>query len=97
MRIVIHAPTAGALRRARSNARNLLKAEPGAEVRIVANGGGVAAALEAREAETDGLLVLCENTLAATGQSRPEDLATTPAAVVTLARLQAEGWTYIRA
>jgi uncharacterized protein len=33
VRVILHAPTVGALARARSNARNLLRADPTAEIR----------------------------------------------------------------
>jgi intracellular sulfur oxidation DsrE/DsrF family protein len=52
MRVILHAPTADALHRARSNARNL---------------------------------------------DTPANIRAVPAAVESLALLQAEGWTYIRA
>jgi NitT/TauT family transport system ATP-binding protein len=51
LRLLIHAPTVAALARARSNARNLLRADPTAEVEIVVNGGAVAAAIETGEVE----------------------------------------------
>jgi intracellular sulfur oxidation DsrE/DsrF family protein len=97
MRVLLHAPTAGALMRARSNLRNLRAANPDAEILIVANADGVAAAIAARDPETDSAVRLCANTLRARRLDAPADLATIPAAVEMLARLQAEGWIYIRA
>lgn len=97
MRVVLHAPTAGALARARSNLRNLLAASPAAEVRIVANADAVPAAIDAPDPDTDRFLRLCANTLAARGLAAPDGVATVPAAVQELARLQADGWAYIRA
>ena len=97
MRVLLHAPTARALARARSNLRNLTARNEDAEVLIVANAEGVVAALAERDGETDSALRLCENTLAARGLEAPEGLATVPAAVETIARLQTEGWIYIRA
>ena len=97
MRVILHAPTAPSVARARASARQFQRLQPEAEVRIVANAQGVAAALAERDAETDHLLLLCEATLEAKALPRPERLATTPAAVVTIARMQAEGWTYLRA
>lgn len=97
LRVVIHAPTAAALKRARSNARNLLRAEPDVQVRIIANAEAAAAALTTPDAETDQHLALCLNSLKAQGLSAPVGIATVPAAVVELARLQADGWAYIRA
>jgi len=96
IRLLIHAPTAGALQRARRNAANLLQAEPGAQVEIVANAAGVAAALAEPHA-TDDHLVLCRNTLAATGAQAPQALRVVPAAVLHLAQRQGEGWAYMRA
>lgn len=97
MRVVLHAPTASALQRARSNARNLKARQADAEILIVANADGVAAALETRDAETDAELRICANTLAARKITAPGDIATVPAAVETIAQLQIEGWIYIRA
>lgn len=95
LRVLLHAPTPDALDRARSNARNLLAAEPDATVEIVANAGAVAKALEGAD-ETDAHLLVCERTLSRTGASAG-GRRTVPAAVVHLARRQAEGWAYIRA
>lgn len=97
LRVVIHAPTAAALKRARSNARNLLRAEPDAEVRIIANAEAAATAVTTPDAETDRHLALCRNSLNAQGLEAPAGIATVPAAVVELVRLQANGWAYIRA
>ncbi len=97
LRVVIHAPTPAALSRARSNARNLLEAEPDAEVRIVVNADAVAAAVEGPDATTDHLLTLCRNTMERRGLTETRGLAVTPAAVSLIARLQAEGWLYVRA
>lgn len=46
LRILLHAPTAAALTRARQNAINITADDPAAEVRIVVNGDAVAAVLE---------------------------------------------------
>lgn len=96
LRVLIHAPTADALRRARRNAANLLQAEPHAQVAIVANAAAVAAAL-AEPHPTDVHLLLCANTLAATGVAAPPGLGVVPAAVLYLAQCQRDGWAYIRA
>lgn len=95
--VLIHAPDAEALARARSNARNLLAARPDAMVEIVANAGAVHAALDTPDSATDPLLRLCANTLRAQGLAAPPDLATVPAAIVYLAEEQLNGRTYIRA
>lgn len=97
LRVVLHAPTRDSLDRARRNAANLLAARADAEVRIVANGAGVARALEHTDHATDALLYLCRNSLKAQGLDNSAGLHEVTAAVLTLAELQAEGWTYIRA
>ena len=97
MRVVLHAPTANALQRARANARNLRRRQPDAEIMIVVNADGVPAALETKDAETDDLLRICANTFAARKLSAPRDINAVPAAVETIAQLQIEGWVYIRA
>ncbi|TDO15302.1 MULTISPECIES: hypothetical protein [Halomonas] len=96
LRVLLHAPTAEALARARRNARHLGKAHPDAEMLILANAEAVAAALAIPD-ETDPLLRLCRNSLAAQGLDNSSGLAEVEAAVVTLAERQAEGWAYIRA
>ena len=97
MHVVLHAPTAGSLARARSNARNLRARRPDAEILIVVNADGVAAAGTGGDPETDAMIRICENTLRSRELKCPEHLKTVPAAVETLAELQAEGWIYIRA
>lgn len=96
-RVILHAPTAGALARARSNLRNLLRADPEAEVRILANAAGAGAAVREPDREADRFLVLCENSLRAQSLAAPPGIATVPAVVLALAKMQAEGWIYIRA
>jgi intracellular sulfur oxidation DsrE/DsrF family protein len=96
-RVILHAPTPAALARARSNLRNLARADPAAEIRILANAAGVAAALDRPDAEADRHLVLCENSLRAQQLTPPETIATVPAVVQALVELQAAGWIYIRA
>lgn len=97
LRVLLHAPTADALARARSNARNLFAAAPDATCEIVVNAAAVASALEAPDAETDPMLRVCENTLRRTGQSAPDHIIRVTAAVLHIAQRQAEGWQYIRA
>lgn len=97
IRLVIHAPEPEALTRARNNARNLLKAAPDAEVEIVVNAAGVAAALETPDAGTDALLQVCGNTLTNTGRPAPEGIRVVQAAVLHLAERQRDGWQYMRA
>ncbi|MBP2232016.1 NitT/TauT family transport system ATP-binding protein [Azospirillum agricola] len=96
LRLVIHAPTAAALERARRNAANLRKARPDGAIRIVANAEAVAAALDRPDPDTDPLLRLCGNTLAKLG--RPASgLTVVEAGVLDIAEAQAEGWGYMRA
>lgn len=97
MNILLHAPSVDALRRARSNARNLLAIHPDARVRIVTNAEGAIAACRDRDPHTDPLLTVCENTLRARCLSAPPHLQKTPAAIELIARLQQQGWLYIRA
>ncbi|MBK4734966.1 DsrE family protein [Noviherbaspirillum pedocola] len=97
IRVVIHAPNTEAVARARNNARNLLKAAPDADVRILANAGGVAAVLDAPQADTDHLTLLCENTLGRIGRSAQSPLQTVPSSILALVMMQREGWIYVRA
>lgn len=98
LRIVLHAPTAAALARARSNAANLLGQGEPVEVRIALNADGVAAALDQPDPAADPLTLVCPNTLARTGRTAPDPLTVLRrGAVLELARMQAEGWHYIRA
>lgn len=96
IRLVIHAPTPGALERGRRNLANLLKAAPDAQVELVVNAGAVAAALAAPDA-TDTHLRLCQNTLTANQLAAPDGIWIVPAAVLHLAQRQQEGWSYMRA
>ena len=97
LQLVIHAPDEASLARARSNARNLLAAAPNAQCEIVVNAEAVPAAIDQRDPLTDGLLVLCGNTMRNKGLKAPADLMTVPAAVLHLAERHAAGWQYIRA
>lgn len=71
LRLIIHAPTASALARARSNAANLLAIRHEAQVEIVINGPAVAAALD-NPHDTDALLRVCGNTLARLERDLPD-------------------------
>lgn len=97
LRVLIHAPTAGALNRARNNAANLRAQAPHAEVRIVANAEGVAAALDTPRPDTDGFTLLCANTLKRLQRSAPAPFSTVPVAILALVTMQQEGWCYVRA
>jgi len=96
VRLLIHAPTPGALERARRNLANLLKVAPDAEVELVANATAVAAALE-HPHPLDAHLRLCRNTLENNALTAPPHIAAVPAAVLYIAQRQAQGWAYMRA
>lgn len=98
LKILLHAPTAGAVTRARANAANLLKQPQPVEIRIAVNAEAVRTVLDAPDAAADGLTLVCPNTLARIGREAPAPLAVLDeAAVLAIARMQAEGWRYIRA
>lgn len=98
LKIVLHAPTPGALARARSNANNLMKQRPAPEVRILLNADAVAAALDNPDEASDGLTLLCPNTLQRIGrQARAPLTVLQDGSVLALARMQGDGWRYIRA
>lgn len=97
IKLLIHAPTPEALKRAQNNARNLLKLEDDAEVEIVVNGPAAAAAVKVTDDDILGLLVLCRNSLDSQQLNEPEGVRVVAAAVQHLARQQAAGWAYIRA
>lgn len=97
LKIVLHAPTPGALARARSNAMNIQKSQPNAQVRIVANGEAIEEAVSKRDAGTDECLVLCSNSLRKHDLDAPDGVEVTTAGVLLLAQLQQDGWIYIRA
>lgn len=98
LRIVLHAPTPAALARARRNAANLAQAAPDTTVRILLNAAAVAAALDEPDQALDRLTLVCPNSLKAIGRSASEPLTVLQGpGVLELARMQAEGWRYIRA
>jgi uncharacterized protein len=96
-RILIHAPTAGAVERARNNAANLAREMPDAQVRIIVNADGVAAVLDNPSAESDALTLVCGNTLKRIGREAIAPLQTVPAAILAIAAMQQDGWLYVRA
>jgi intracellular sulfur oxidation DsrE/DsrF family protein len=98
IQILLHAPTPAALARARSNANNLLKQSPALQVRILLNADAVAAALDTPDEAADALTLLCPNTLQRIGrQARAPFAVLQEGSVLALARMQGEGWRYIRA
>lgn len=96
LRILLHAPTPDALDRARSNARNVLVADPAAEIEIIVNAGAVVAALESADPQIDPLVRLCRNSLRSQ-QLDNGGMQIVRVAILHIAQRQAEGWTYIRA
>ena len=98
LKILLHAPTAGALARARSNAVNLRKHSPAPEVRIVINAEAVAAALDHPDPAVDAQTLVCPNTLNKIGRTASAPLTVLEeGSMLALARMQGEGWRYIRA
>lgn len=97
IRIVLHAPTAAAVTRARNNAANLLKQPAPVEVRIVVNAEAVLNVLDEPDPAGDSLTHVCPNTLSRIGRMAPDPLTVLDeAAVLAIARMQADGWHYIR-
>lgn len=97
LRVLIHAPTANAVARAQNNALNLLKEVPQAEVRIIVNAEGIAAALDNPHTGTDHLTQVCANTLNRVQRAVAAPLQTVPAPISAIALMQRDGWCYIRA
>lgn len=97
LRVLLHAPSASAVRRARNNALNLLRATSDAEVRIIVNADGVAALLDDPHPQADAITLVCENTLERTGRQVTAPLLTVPVSVLAIAQMQQDGWIYIRA
>ena len=97
LRILLHAPTAAALGRARRSAQNVLGAHPEADVLIVVNAEGAESAVLKPDEATDRLTVVCEVPLQRTGLQAAPGQRTTPLSTVFIAERQAEGFAYIRA
>lgn len=98
LRIVLHAPTAAALIRARNNANHIAADDPVVDVRIVVNGDAVAAVLDAPDPSLDTRTLVCPNTLGRLGRGAPSPLVVLPqGAALSLALMQREGWCYVRA
>lgn len=98
LRIMLHAPTAGALKRARSNAANLVRATPAPLVRIIVNAEGVAAALDDPDQVADALTLVCPNTLQKIERSAAAPLTVLEeGSILAIARMQREGWCCVRA
>lgn len=98
LNVILHAPTPGALARARNNAANLKREVAEADVRILANAEAVAAALDDPRPDTDVLTWLCPHTLSRSGrQNRAPLRVLEQPAIVAIVRMQQAGWLYIRA
>jgi uncharacterized protein len=98
IQILLHAPSAAALQRARSNAANLARAVPPPLVRIVVNGDAVAATLDQPDAASDALTLVCPNTLQKIGRTAAAPLTILDrGAVLAIAHMQRKGWCYVRA
>lgn len=95
--MILHAPTVDSLKRARRNLVNFRRLQPDSQVVLVANSAAVVHALDHADPETDGFLVLCQNSLNAHDRIAHEHLSTTAAAVVYVHELQCQGWSYWRA
>lgn len=97
LHILLHAPDADGLQRARMNLINALRADPQCQVRIIANAAAVAAALDTPHDQADALTHLCPNTLTHLQRECRTPLHTlNEPAVLALARWQTQGWNYIR-
>jgi intracellular sulfur oxidation DsrE/DsrF family protein len=97
VKVLFHAPTAPALARARAAAADLHRQLHAGTVRIVASDDAVVAAVRAPDPDTDSLLILCRRALEAHGVNPPAGIELAPDAGYLLARLQAKGWSYVRA
>ncbi|MEB5967125.1 MULTISPECIES: hypothetical protein [Comamonas] len=98
-RIVLHAPSPQALIRARGNFKNLKATHPGLEVWIVVNAQAVQAVLDEPHEMGPALtqVLLCPNTLRNNGLHAPAHIQVLPmGAVEAIARMQQDGWIYIR-
>jgi intracellular sulfur oxidation DsrE/DsrF family protein len=106
LRIVLHAPTPGALGRARSNLANLRRDRPDAQVLLVVNGPAVAALLDAEpgapahfDAQALAHVLVCPHSLAKLdrGADAAGGLRVLPqGGVESLALMQHSGWCYVR-
>ena len=97
--IVLHAPSPLALARARGNFKNLSTAQPDAQIWIVVNAQAVQAVLDAPDEMGPALsqVLLCPNTLKNNQLTAPAHIQVLPmGAVEAIARMQQDGWVYIR-
>lgn len=104
LRIALHAPTPGALARARSNLANLRQDRPDAEVLLIVNGPAVEALLDAvpgtpqhLDEATLAQTLICPNTLKKLGRQAQAGMRVLPlGGIESLALLQQSGWCYVR-
>lgn len=96
-KLVIHAPSPAALKRAQANLRNLLAQRADLEVELVVNGPAMADAVHIDDDTVRPRLVLCANSLKGQELAAPEGVRVVPTAVAHLFDRQSEGWAYIRA
>lgn len=97
LRILLHAPSPAALARARSNAANLLEQSDPVQVHIVVNAEAVRAVLDEPNEAADQITLVCPNTLERLGlRATPPLTVLDKGAVLVIARMQAQGWLYIR-
>ena len=97
LKVVIHAPTIGALVRAQSNLKNLLQLAPDADIELVVNGPAMAEALAISDPVIKPRLRLCQNSLRGQNLIAPEELQQVSAAILHLSERQLQGWSYVRA
>jgi intracellular sulfur oxidation DsrE/DsrF family protein len=96
--ILLHAPTPAARPRQRSHAANLARSGLKPAVHIVVNAEAVAAALDDPDPVHDRVTLVCQNTLHKIGRTAGDPLTVlSEGAVLALARMQGEGWAYVRA
>ena len=94
MKIVIHATSRRSLERARVETARMAELRKEATVRIVATGDGAVAAVREPH-NTDILLILCGDSLAAAGMDNPRGIEVTPNGTELVARLQRKDWSYV--
>lgn len=95
MKILIHAPSARSLARARLEAARLVALPLEGMVRVVATLEGAVAAVNQPDPQTDPLLVLCGDSLKSEGLANPPGMEVVPNGTELLAKLQRKGWAYV--
>lgn len=97
VKVVLHAPDAEGYQRACNNAKNILKIDSDAEIKIILNAKAVTAALDAPASEFDHIIWLCPVTLQhLERQPKAPMQALSQSAAYEMAILQSAGWAYIR-